>query len=107
MSKFDLYIGDALRAIDLIEGSVLSYDELKRSRELIDATSMRIQIIGESLNKLPENFKNFVEFDKVVKLRNIISHAYFVVNPMILWSFIKKDLPELKKRISETNIRDE
>ena len=104
MSKSELYLNDILRAIELIEKSAKGKElkKFKSNRELIDATAMRIQIIGESINKLPpqlkEKYKKF-NWKKYLQTRNIISHAYFVVNPEILWSIITKNIPELKKEI--------
>ena len=104
MSKFNLYLNDILRAIDLIENSVKNkrLEDFKANRESIDATAMRLQIIGESVRKLPEKLRakyKGVEWEKYLKTRNIISHAYFAVNPDILWSIVKKNIPKLKKEI--------
>ena len=104
MSRFKLYLNDIFRAIDLIEKSTKNkkLEEFKLNRELIDATAMRIQIIGESIKKLPEKLKvkyKGAEWDKYLQTRNIISHAYFAVNSEILWSIVKKNIPKLKKEI--------
>lgn len=103
MSKFDLYLNDILRAIRLIERSTKSknFKEFESDKELIDATSMRLQIIGESISKLDKSIKEKykeVNWQKYLKIRNIISHAYFTVNPEILWSIVKS-IPDLKKQI--------
>ena len=59
---------------------------------------------GESINKIPIGIRkkyNEIVLEKFLKARNIISHAYFAVNPRIIWSIVKKDLPELKKQINK------
>jgi len=104
MSKFELYLGDILRAIKLMEESAKnkSLEGFKTNRESVDAAAMRLQIIGESIKKLPEKLRikhKKVEWNKYLRTRNIISHAYFAINPEILWSIIIKDLPKLKKEI--------
>lgn len=105
MSKFNLYLNDILRAIKLIETSTKnkSIEYFKRNNELIDATAMRFQIIGESIVKLPLQLKRKykeVDWGRYLQTRNLISHAYFAVNADILWSLIVKDIPKLKKAIN-------
>ena len=106
MSKYSLYLNDILRAIELIKNSTKNKDikEFKSDRDLIDSNAMRIQIIGESISKLSNKIKEKhkkIDWKKYLQTRNIISHAYFAVNPEILWSIIKKDLPILKSQIQK------
>ncbi len=105
MSKYNLYLNDVIRAIDRIEKSIKNknFEDFKLDDEIIDATSMRLQVIGESINKLgklKEKYKR-VDWQKYLQTRNIISHAYFAVNLEILWSIITKSIPILKKQIKE------
>ena len=105
MSKYDLYLNDILRAINSIETSILKkqFKDFELDNNLIDASSMRLQIIGESVNKLSpihNKYKN-VNWKKYLQTRNIISHAYFAIDLDIIWSIIKKDIPKLKKEIQE------
>ena len=104
MSRYKLYLNDILRAIKLIEISTKgkNLEKFKSNKDLIDANAMRLQIIGESIRKLPSQIRNKynkVEWKDYLKTRNIISHAYFAVNPEILWSIIKKKIPKLKIEI--------
>ena len=104
MLKYNLYLNDILRAIKLIENSMKnkSLNDFESNKDLIDANSMRLQIIGESITKLPKIVKSKykeVSWEKFLQTRNIISHAYFAVNAQILWSIIIKEIPLLKKYI--------
>jgi len=104
MSGYNLYLNDILRAIEKIKKSVKgrNFEDFKSDDELVDATSMRLQIIGESISKLDETFRkkySYVDWQKYLQTRNIISHAYFAVNLEILWSIITKNIPELKKQL--------
>ncbi|MGD9275661.1 MAG: DUF86 domain-containing protein [Candidatus Pacearchaeota archaeon] len=104
MSEYNLYLNGILRAIHRIENSVKNKDfEKFKQDDIIDATSMRLQIIGESIRKLDAGLKRKykLNWEKYLQTRNIISHAYFAVNPKILWSIIKKDIPKLKKVIKK------
>ena len=61
MSIYNLYLGDVLRSIELIEDSKLdkkiNYPLFIKDRNLFDATTIRLQIIGEYLNYAEEILK--------------------------------------------------
>jgi uncharacterized protein with HEPN domain len=102
MLKYDLYLNDILRAIELIENSLRDkkFEDFEKNPDLVDSNSMRLQVIGESISKIPSTLRNKykeVEWEKFIQTRNIISHAYFAVNKKILWDLIKKDIPKFKK----------
>lgn len=104
MQNYKIYLKDILEAISKIEKSLenLSKEEFKKNADKVDASIMRIQIMGESIKKLPKEFKNKckeVEWEKIAKTRDIISHAYFKVNLDIIWDLIKNKLPKLKEQI--------
>lgn len=103
MSRYNLYINDILRTIELIEKDTRSksLEKFKSNKTLIDATAMRLQIIGESIKKLPSKFKKDkeVRWKELQELRNIISHAYFLINPIIIYETIKNKIPSLKQAI--------
>lgn len=105
MLKSKLYLNDILRAIERIEKSTegKEFKEFKSDNELVDATAMRLQIIGESISKLSSRLKEKYKIDwkRYPQTRNIISYSYFAVNFEILWSIVKKDIPMLKKQIKE------
>lgn len=106
ISKYELYLNEILRAIESIETSLKNknFKEFIEMPDLIDSNSMRLQVIGESITKLPESFKEKrkdINWDRFIQTRKIISHAYSSVNKKILWDIIKKDIPILKKQIEE------
>ena len=87
MSHDDLpYIKHILDAINDIELSIknLSKEEFKKSRDTKDATVRRIEVIGEAVKNISKWTKN---------------NAYFNVDLDITWDIVKKDLPDLKKKI--------
>jgi uncharacterized protein with HEPN domain len=113
MSKYDLYLGDILRSIELIESSSLGkkikYPEFVADRDLFDATTMRLQVIGESLVKIPKGMLSKirgVDIRRFLQTRNIVSHAYFAIKPEIIWSIATIDLPKLKKGINKIKKSD-
>ena len=104
MPDYKIYLKDILEAIEKIEESIgnLSKEEFKRNIDKVDATIMRIQVIGESIKKLPKEFKEKykkIEWEKISETRDIISHAYFKVNLDIIWDLINNKLHKLKEQI--------
>ena len=105
MSHDDLpYIKHILDAINDIELSIknLSKEEFKKSRDTKDATVRRIEVIGEAVKNISKWTKNKypdIEWKKIAGTRDIMIHAYFNVDLDITWDIVKKDLPDLKKKI--------
>lgn len=58
-----------------------------------------MQIIGEAASKISlETRKKFSEIPwrKIISMRNIIIHDYFVLELDKVWKAVEKDLPDLK-----------
>jgi|SRR3989344_1280119 len=106
MSEYNIYLENIIESIKKIEVSTkyISHDRLKENVDVWDATLMRLQVIGESIKKLPSKIKKRhkeVEWRKLAQLRNIISHDYFVVSPKIVEDIIRNKLPSVKEKINE------
>ena len=74
---------------------------------LLDAVSMRLQIIGELIKKiykmdisLLEGYPE-IEWDKIIKLREIISYHYEMVDHEIIFDICKNHIPILKSTIQK------
>lgn len=99
-----LLIEDILGRIDLIEDSIdkLSKDKFELNELLADATVRRLEIIGEAVKNIPNDFRkkySEVPWKDIAGFRDIIVHAYFKIDFDAVWDIIKKDLPDLKKKI--------
>ena len=99
-----LFIEDILEKINLIENSIkkISKDKFESDELLTDATIRRLEIIGEAVKNIPYNFREKypeVPWKKIAGFRDVIVHAYFEVDFNAVWDIIKKDLPDLKKKI--------
>jgi uncharacterized protein with HEPN domain len=104
MFEYNVYINDLIEAISRIEKSTskVSFTAFQKDLELLDASGMRCQVIGESIKKLPKKLlKNYpeIKWKHLKEIRNIISHEYFSFNVEIMWNFIKTEIPPLKKVI--------
>ncbi|MGD9275978.1 MAG: DUF86 domain-containing protein [Candidatus Pacearchaeota archaeon] len=109
MLKYNLYVKDILKAIKLIEETTKkkNFNSFVKDKNLIDATAMRIQIIGESCKKIPDKIKRpikEVNWSYLEGLRNVISHAYFKISSELLWDIIKSEIPLLKKVVKRLKI---
>jgi len=101
MLRYELYINTIFEMIERIQSSLKSKEDFIKDYELQDATLMRLQVIGENIKKIPSEIKksNKPSWRKFERLRNLISHKYNSIDYEIVWNFIEKNLPELKKQI--------
>jgi len=102
----NLFVEDILENINLILDSTksMSKKDFERDLDIRDATIRRIEIIGEAVKNISENFRKKypkVEWRKIAGTRDIIVHAYFGVDLDLTWKIIKRDLPLLKEHILE------
>ncbi len=77
-------------------------EEFNNNVQLQDAVVRRIEIIGEAAKNLPKDFKekyNEISWKEIIGTRDKIIHHYFGVNLDIVWSIVKRDLPDLKKKL--------
>ena len=78
----------------------------------LDAVAMRLQIIGENVKSLasldPELLQKYpeIEWNNVMRLRDIISHHYDVLDHEIIFNACKEKIPELQKVISQMLQKD-
>jgi len=107
------YIQNILESIEAIEEYVqfTTEEQFYRNRQVQDAVLRRLEIIGEAVKNLDEDFKNRypeIPWKKIAGLRDVLIHEYFGVSLKRIWRVIKIDLVDLKFKISRIweEIRD-
>ena len=101
-----LFLQDIRNSILYIEEYTqgLTLESFRLSQAKIDAVVRRIEIIGEAANNISDELQKQhpdIEWSAMVKMRNIIAHEYFGVNPKIVWATVTQDIPRLKELLSK------
>ena len=101
-----LLIEDIWEAIEKIERYAYGMTQVtfKGDEKTTDAVVRNLEIIGEAASRLPKDFTDkhlAIEWVKIVGLRHRIVHEYFGVRLERVWKTAKKDIPKLKKQVSE------
>ncbi len=105
-----IFLEHILESIDWIERYIsgLSDEEFMKSSEKQDAVIRRLEIIGEAVKNIPDDFKNShkeIEWKKIAGMRDILIHEYFGVDMELVWNTAKEILPELRKEIEKINVK--
>lgn len=100
------YCQDILDCIRKIENYTtdFSFDRFTGNELVQDGVVRNLEIIGEAVKKLPDEFKlkrTHIPWRNIAGLRDIIAHDYFGLDFEIIWDVIKNKLPQLKEAVSE------
>jgi uncharacterized protein with HEPN domain len=89
--------------IRLAEDFVLSSDGVT----LLDAVAMRLQVISESVRKIQKldvlflNHYSNIEWDKLARFRDLVSHHYSHIDHEIVYDICKVHIPKLKHALQK------
>ncbi len=100
---FVRHVIDSIENIESFTKGVTKADFMK-NKEKQSAVVHQIEIIGEAAKNIPKEFKQkypFIAWNDIIRTRDKITHHYFGVDLNIVWDIVKKDLPKLKKNISQ------
>jgi uncharacterized protein with HEPN domain len=94
-----LYVADVVAAGDAITRYIagVDYQAFAANDEKRAAVERQVFIIGEAAARLPEDWKQRlpgVPWRKIVGLRNMLAHGYWVIDSEELWDVARNKVPE-------------
>lgn len=99
---FIQHILDAISQIELyLEG--FDFDTFGRDQRTQDAIIRQLEIIGEAVTNLEEDFRKSnpeIPWREISDFRNVLAHEYWDIDLEIVWKAAKKEIEELKKSIT-------
>jgi len=95
-----IHIRDCINRIQqyTLEGKEVFFNDMRTQ----DAVLRNLQVMCESLQKLPDDWKNAhpeTEWNNIAGFRNRLTHEYLSVDLDIVWNVVENYLPSLEKTI--------
>lgn len=102
----DIFLQHILDSIELIERRMkdVRFQEFDENVDLQDMVIRRLEIIGEAVRNLPQEFRqkhSHVNWQDPAGMRSALIHAYFEVDLSVVWDTITNDLPPFKKQVEK------
>lgn len=106
MKDSQIFLKHILESISDIETYLrdVSITDFMANKEKQDAVIRRVEIIGEAVRHLPEDFRKKypeIPWQDIAGMRSKLIHEYFGVDYDLVWVVVKKDLPIFKEQIKE------
>jgi uncharacterized protein with HEPN domain len=105
--EIKMYLEDIRRATELLQQFTQGKSKKDYISDLLlcSAVERQFEIIGEALNRLlkkaPDLGQRITSARKIIDFRNVLVHAYNVVDENVVWDIIRYELPVLYKEVKE------
>ena len=80
-----------------------TFKDYKQDRLLRSGVERQFEIIGEALNRLvktdPDVANQVSYYKRIISFRNILIHGYDLVEDVVVWDVVTKDLPLLHNQV--------
>ncbi len=87
----------------------INFDSLTKNEVLERAIVRSLEIIGEAVKQIDEDFKKQykdIDWKKIAGFRDILIHRYFGIDWDIVWDVIKNKIPELRDNLMSIDIKE-
>lgn len=107
-----LYLDDLIEGGEKIGRFVQgrAMDRFVDDEAVYDAVLFNLQVIGEAIKKLPEAIRDTLpggSGSAPARLRDLIAHHYFAIDPEIIWQVATEHVPQLLEAARELRSRNE
>lgn len=104
--KPEIYLAHILTSIKAITEYTAGVPEesFYTDRKLQMAVIKELEIIGEAVRNLPEEFRESnpnIPWKKIAGMRSYLIHEYFEIDLDLVWDTIESRIPELQKEIEK------
>ena len=104
--KTKKYLADIQQAILHIEDftkEISSFFDYESNLLIRRAVERELEIIGEAMNRIlnSDTTVTIEHARRIVDLRNRVIHGYDKVDDGVIWSILKKYIPNLKKEVND------
>jgi uncharacterized protein with HEPN domain len=82
--------------------SGMSRDQFRDDELVGDAVMRNIEIIGEATKHLPKAIQArmpVIAWAEIAGMRDVLSHAYFRIDPDVVWNVVENKIPELLRTL--------
>ncbi len=102
---YRLYLDDIIASIEKIKHYTqdVSFDDFVADEMRFDAVLRNLEIIGEAVKNIPPEIRqkySAMEWRRIAGMRDMMAHAYFVIDLEIVWDVIQHKLPELQDYVA-------
>ncbi len=96
----------AIKSIERAEEYVenMTYDQFSSDHRTSDAVLIHLINLGERLNGLTSDFKEFYKelpYDEARATRNYVTHQYDGVDQALVWNTLRKEFPKIKVQLQK------
>ena len=90
-----------LEAIESIEEfhAQYTFEDIKKNKLIFYGFTKLVEVIGEAVYMLSTEFcdsHSDVNWRQIERMRHVLVHGYYTIDPESLWDTIEVDIPELR-----------